>query len=569
MRRLLCLFLVCATALAAAESPLQPVKTDSPRDTMRSFLLAMDRYAEARHRGDRAAAAWLDDAMRTLDLSRLNPVSREATGRQAAMYLKEVIDRIIVVDPAKVPDDTSLTRWRLKDSEITILRQDEGDRRGEFLFSPDSVERAPAFFARIRDLPLLEGTRGGGFEAPWQDRVIPPSLRPEVFGVAYWQWILIFILIFIGLVVRQVVRFAGFILSKMAARTAVTWDDDLIEAMIAPVSHLATTGIWFASLHLLGIGGTAYVVIAFLIKGAFFVALAFLAYRLAGFLGHQIERTLTERHKDLNAGLLRLVRQSLKVLAVVFCALLGAQNMGLDVASLIAGLGIGGLAFALAAKDTLANLFGSVMIMIDRPFRVGDYIVVKGVEGTVEEIGFRCTRLRSPANSLVSVPNSELVLANIDNLGLRPRRRVKMSLGLVYSTPPERIEAFCEGVKNIIRASPKTARDAIHVAFEAFSASSLDVLVLYHIETADWGEELLHRQNISLEILRLAGQLGVGFAYPTQTLHIESTPERAPAPHAPLTAEQLAAAAAAFGPGGSAAKPDGHGLFTPNHRQRQ
>lgn len=509
---------------AEAIAALAPVKTDHPRDTMRSFLSAMDAYARARRDGERKAAAWLDDAVRCLDTSRLNPVGRDSEAREAARQLKEVIDRVIRIDLARVPDDPATARWRLRGTEIAIHKVDGGERSGEHLFTPDTVARAKEFFAKVRHLPLLPETLGAGYSRPWQEELVPPSLQPEVFGVAYWQWILIGSLIFVGLVMRQVVRAAGFVLKRVTSRTTATWDDELIDALIGPVTHLGTTGVWFASLHLIGVTGTAYAVIAFLIKGAFFVNLAYLAYKLAGFVGGMLEKRVIARHNDINQGLLRLLKQTLKVLALVFCLLLGAQNMGMDVASLIAGLGIGGLAFALAAKDTLANFFGSIMIMMDRPFRVGDYINAKGVEGTVEEIGFRSTRVRTPANSLVSIPNCELVLANIDNFGMREHRRVRETYGVVYDTPPERIAAFVEGVRGILAGRPEVKQDAIVVSFTALSASSLEVLVNYHIKADTWAQELQIRQEVLLAVLRLAESLGVSFAFPTQTLHIASTP---------------------------------------------
>ena len=509
----------------AIESPLTPVKTDSPRDTMRSFMKAMDRHVQALHAGDRKAAAWLADAVRCLDLTAVNPVGREVIGREAARHLKEVIDRVIVIDYDKVPETTDVVRWRLRGTAITIHRIAAGDNAGEYLFTSDTVLRAKDFFTKVRELPLQANALGGGFHAPWQESLIPQSLKPEVFGVAYWQWLFMGGLIFAGLVIRQLVRLTGFLVKQATARTAATWDDELVEAMIGPITHLGTTGIWFASLHLLGVTGTAYTVIAFLIKGAFFVNLAYLAYKVAGFLGNQMELRVQAKYQDINQGLIALLKQTLKLLALVFCLLLGAQNMGMDVASLIAGLGIGGLAFALAAKDTLANLLGSVMIMLDRPFRIGDYIISSGTEGTVEEIGFRCTRVRTPANSVVSVPNSSLVLANIDNLGMRDFRRVRETYTLPYGTDPALIALFCDGVRAILQARSEVKQDAIVVAFTNLGTSALEVLVNYHIKAPGWSEELAIHQDVLCEVLRLATRLGVSFAFPTQTLRIESLPK--------------------------------------------
>jgi len=510
---------------AAIESKLTPVKTDSPRDTMRSFMQSMDRHVQALRERERKADAWLEDAVRCLDLSSANIVGRDVIGREAARHLKEVIDRVIVIDYDKVPSEAEVKRWRLRGTEIAIHRIESGEHAGEFLFTPDTVARAKDFYLKVQDVPLLPGTLGGGFHAPWQEDLVPARLKGEVFGVAYWQWLLIASLIFVGLVMRQVVRFAGFLIKQATKRTGATWDDELVDALIGPVTHLGTTGVWFASLHLLGVTGTAYTVIAFLIKAAFFINLAYLAFKVAGFLGNQLEQRVVARHQDINQGLLALLKQTLKILALVFCLLLGAQNMGMDVASLIAGLGIGGLAFALAAKDTLANLIGSVMIMLDRPFRIGDFIIACGAEGTVEEIGFRCTRVRTLANSLLSVPNSNLVLANIDNLGAREYRRVRETYSLVYGTDPAQVEAFCAGVRAILASRPEVKQDAIVVNFNALGASSLDVLANYHLKVPTWDAELVVRQEVLLDIVRLATRLPVEFAFPTQTLHVASLPK--------------------------------------------
>jgi MscS family membrane protein len=509
---------------ALAESPLAPVKTDSPRDTLRSFMLAMDHHVQSLNRRDGKAEAWLEDAIRCLDLSQANVVGRDIIGREAARNLKEVIDRVITIDYDKVPATADQQRWRLRGTEIAIHRVTSGDRNDEFLFTPETVLRAKDYFLKIKDMPLQPGALGGGFHSPWQEQYIPQSLLPEVFGIAYWQWLALGLLIFVGLVMRMFSRIGGYLVKRATLRTEVTWDDELVEAMVGPITHLSTTGVWFASLHLLGITGTAYTVIAFLIKGAFFINLAYLAYNFAGFLGTVTERRVQKKHQDINQGLLRLLKQTLQLLALVFCLLLGAQNMGMDVASLIAGLGIGGLAFALAAKDTLANLFGSIMIMIDRPFRIGDFIIAKGTEGTVEVIGFRCTRVRTLANSLVSIPNSELVLANIDNLGMREHRRVRETYGLEYGTPPERIEAFCAGVRAILAANPVVKQGAFEVWFTNLGSSSLDVLVNYHLSVSSWSAELENRQAILLQVLRLAEQVQVSFAFPTQTLHVATLP---------------------------------------------
>jgi len=163
-----------------------------------------------------------------------------------------------------------------------------------------------------------------------------------------------------------------------------------------------------------------------------------------------------------------------------------------------------GLAFALAAKDTVENLFGSVTVLIDRPFQIGDGVVIDDLEGTV--------------------PNSRLVNTAVDNLGARRYRRLKCMIGVQYDTNPERLDAFCEGIRELIRLHPYTRKDYYMVYFNEFSDSSLNVLLYVFFETPDWATELRERHRLLVDIVRLARRLGVGFAFPTRTLHLASVP---------------------------------------------
>jgi MscS family membrane protein len=197
-----------------------------------------------------------------------------------------------------------------------------------------------------------------------------------------------------------------------------------------------------------------------------------------------------------------------------------AENLDMDIAALVAGLGIGGVALALASKDTVENFFGALSILADRPFQVGDWIVMNDIEGTVVEVGFRTTRVRTFYNSLITFPNSMLIRTAVDNLGAREYRRIKETIGVAYDTPPEKLEAFLEGIREIVRRHPYTRKDYFHVYFHRFGDSALDILLYIFVKTPDWATELRERQRLLLDILRLANELGVEFAFPTRTLHL-------------------------------------------------
>ncbi|MFP4214729.1 MAG: mechanosensitive ion channel family protein [Phycisphaerae bacterium] len=558
-----------ASAGAQEANPLAPLKTESPRDTMRTFMEAMDDYVRGLERKDPSLTARLDDAVRCLDLSGVSLLGRTEMGREAAIYLKEVIDRIIVIDYAKIPgEDYDQARWRLKDTEIVLHKVGEGERAGEWLFSPTTVMRAAEFFEKVRPMPYLQGAVGGGYREPWLQRHMPRwALRPW-WGLAVWQWLGILIAIFIGLGMRAVAAWVGHLIQALSSRTRTEWDEKLIEALKGPVGLLAATAIWFASLHLLRLRGTALTVMTVGLQIILSIGLIWFFYRLtsvfADYLRHRTARTPSR----LDDQLAKLISTTLKAFVVILGVLLAAQNLGIEVFSILAGLGIGGLAVALAAKDTLANFFGSIMIMLDRPFQVGHWIVVEDFEGTVEDIGFRTTKIRTFYNSLISVPNSLVATAGVDNMGLRQYRRVYTTISVTYDTPPETIEAFLEGIKNIIKANPNTRKDYFHVVFNDFGDSGLKIMLYFFLSVPDWSNELVERQNVLLEVIRLADEMGVEFAFPTRTLHMETFPEKTPTRTTPpVDAEGLSRKAASFTEGGSAARPSGSGLYTPPFRE--
>jgi MscS family membrane protein len=277
------------------------------------------------------------------------------------------------------------------------------------------------------------------------------------------------------------------------------------------------------------------------------------------FLAAKAERTASK----LDDQLIPLLRRVAKVFIAVVGSLFALQNMDVDIGSLLAGLGLGGLAFALAAKDTVSNFFGSLVIFMDKPFTIGDWVVLPGDhEGIVEEVGFRTTRVRTFRNSLLTVPNAVLTTAIIDNLGARKYRRYTTTLGITYDTPAETVQAFCEGIRAVIAGMPTMRQDYYIVEFHGFGDFSLNVLVYCFFETPTWDEELRARSHLNLEILRLADRMGVRFAFPTSTLHVESLAgagDRA-APHRAPPVGELESVIRAFGPGGELARPRGIAL---------
>lgn len=223
----------------------------------------------------------------------------------------------------------------------------------------------------------------------------------------------------------------------------------------------------------------------------------------------------------LDDQLVPLVRQTANVFVVLVGALFVLSNLDVDVGALIAGLGIGGLAVALAAQDTIKNLLGGLTVLADRPFQVGDWIVVGEVEGTVEKIGFRSMRVRTFKDSLVTVPNGQLTDHVVDNMGVRAYRRYDTNLNLPLNTPPVKVQAFCEGVRALLRANSVVRQDYYFCEFTRIGETTLEVMLYCFFGAADWGEELRAKHILNLDILRLAQGLGIEMSAPAAAVRLD------------------------------------------------
>ncbi len=293
--------------------------------------------------------------------------------------------------------------------------------------------------------------------------------------------------------------------------------------------------------YILGLPPTALAILLLAVKFFAIAAIVWSAYRAvdvgAAILESYAAGTAT-KYDDL---LIPLLRSSAKVFIAAFGVIFLADNLNINITGLLAGLGLGGLAFALAAQDTVKNFFGSITVLVDRPFQVGDWVVIGDIEGTVEEVGFRSTRIRTFYNSLVTLPNANLISADVDNYGARRYRRWKANLGVAYDTPPEKIDVLCEGIRELVRRHPYTRKDYFHVYLNQFGASSLDILLYIFWETPDWSTELRERHRLAVDILRLAQHLGVEFAFPTQTLYLKRGGETTAEPAEDSFAKAVAA----------------------------
>lgn len=249
-------------------------------------------------------------------------------------------------------------------------------------------------------------------------------------------------------------------------------------------------------------------------------------YRLINVFALYTEQIARKTEGTLDDQLIPLMRKTLKTFVIAIGTLFILDNLEINVIPVLTGLSIGGLAFALAAQDTIKNFFGSVMIFVDKPFQIGDWITTGEVDGNVEEVGFRSSRVRTFRNSITYIPNGKLADAIIDNHGLRQYRRFYTHISVQYDTPPHLLELFVEGLRLIVDKHPNTRKDYYNVFLNEMSASSLDIMFYIFFETPTWPDELRARHEVLMEVVKLAEQLGIKFAFPTQTLHMETLPEQ-------------------------------------------
>jgi MscS family membrane protein len=556
------LILILPLGIARADSPLAAAKLASPYDTFSNYFDAMNDYVRGVETRNSSLKNRVHDAARCFNLEDTPAILRKDKGTESAIYLKEVLDRIMVVKLADIPKTVEGNTWRLDGTEIVLTKVEGGDRDGEWLFSKDTTYRLPEFYQEIKEKPFVKGAGKGAFyKAAWTETQIPSWAREEFFLMPIWQWLALFVGILLGLVLKAGVQFSIRFFKNTTWRYETNFKRMTLDALEKPMGLLAATFFWLFAIYLLNYQGEALIILQSVIKILLGLCMIWGAYKLTYVFDEYLRRLASKTENTLDDQLFPMIAKSVRVFTVIFGFLLFFQNLGFNVMSVLAGLGLGGLALALAAQDSAANLFGSLMILIDRPFKVGDWVKTGSIEGLVEEIGFRSTRVRTFYNSLVSIPNSVLAKENIDNMGERPFRRIKIHLGVTYDTPPAKIEAFMEGIKQILLANTYVKKDNFNISLDAFGDFALQILLVFHLILPDTETEQAQKHNVFIEIIRLAQDLGVAFAFPTQSIYVESTPEKPKVFNANFIEADLSSIAKDYGPDGKRSKPRGSGLF--------
>jgi len=350
-----------------------------------------------------------------------------------------------------------------------------------------------------------------------------PILGKSLFQITYAQYLLaisafLFIIILRPILVNLLIS----IFSKITKATKTNLDDLVLKEIVNPLKFSFTLLGLYLLIYILNIN--QYIISNILNSLAIYVFFWFIISIVTG-LQSALYKFMSKINKELSNEFTKFLIRIIKIVIIVIGLSSILSIWGINVTALIASLGIGGLAFALAAKDTAANLFGSIAILVDKSIKLGDWVVVDGIEGVVEDIGMRTTKIRTFQKSITAIPNSIVANSHIENFSRRDIRRLKFTIGLTYSTKKEDIETIVTSIKELLKNHDGIAKDqTLLVNFESFGDSSLNIFIYCFTNTADWKEYLDIKEDINYKIIEIVKSNNSDFAFPSQSIYVESLP---------------------------------------------
>ena len=515
--------LVLATAApsARAEAPpaapsasSQAIRDELERGTPRGSAVG---YLTACREGDYERAA------RYLDLRRIAPDQRPSRGPKLAHQLKVVLDRelwVPVDDLSTDPSGAAGDGLRANVDRIGVIEASAGtvpvdlqrvprsDGVPVWLVSASTLARVPELYKEFGYGPL--------------ERFLPRVFfEVRLLEVLLWQWIALLVITFAAWLLSYVGASALVaVLRPLVSRTATELDDRLLDTTLPPVRLLLAILLFWIGSQTLGLAVPVETFLAESERSLVLVAITWLLMRLVNVVSNLMEQHLDARGQGTAVPLVAPGRKAVKaaIFLIAFVAVL--DNFGFNVTALVAGLGVGGIAVALAAQKSIENLFGGIMLYADRPVHVGDFCKFGGQVGTVEEIGLRSTRIRTLDRTVVSVPNAEFSNLHLENFAKRDFIRLATTLGLRYETTPEQLRHILVELRRLLYAHPMVSNDPARVRFVGFGAFSLDLEIMAYVTTSDWAEFLGVREDLYLRMMDLVEASGTGFAFPSQTLYL-------------------------------------------------
>lgn len=526
-------------APAPAAATVTPIRTDSPRATFESFQrlgdemeVALSDYLAAPTRAGVSRLALLSDQMNGLIyLGGQASAARREVGIRTMTYLMDIFGRLPPIDPAAIPDADGmeaegLTSVRVPGTPIYIARPSEADHGGEYLFVGSTVATAPRFFRAVEGLPLrtrlpIDSFSGlgpqltGPMIPPRIVAAMPAALRTLWLGTPAWK-----VLTTLGVVALMAALAVGLQRATGRLDPRSRMGALLLRALLPFAILLLATRVlsgFTMQLNLSGRFADAVSATGTMIAYAASAWLFWLALRL---LFEAVILSPRIPDASLDANLLRLVSNVLGIVGTVVILAFGGQAIGLPILSILAGLGIGGLAIALALRPTLENLVGGVILYLDRPVRVGDFCEFGDQMGTIEAIGARSTKLRALDRTLIAVPNAQFADMQIVNYAYCDRMLLHTVVGVRHETTPDQLRYLLAKMRAMLHAHPRVEGETVRVRLAGFGPSSLDIDLRVYVETREWNDFFAIREDILLRTVALVAEAGTELAYPTQTLHL-------------------------------------------------
>jgi MscS family membrane protein len=537
---LLLLGAVSAAAKDAAPT-VPPTRTDSPRDTLATFQrLREGLEAELRayeddktYEGAARLALYSDHFNALIDLTAVPAAKRRERGITTWVYLLDIFGRVGMPDLETVPDAETYeangdTSFRIPGTPLRILRIEEGEHRDEFLFSGATVDVAPRFFRSIAHMPLETSLDIESFTAfsPQTTgplvpsgiyRSMPPWLTEPWFDTPLWKVIAVlgvFAVAAAVLVVLHRLVAIGMPKSRLLAPLGSGLDPVamlLFGSLVLPfLSRQINVSGRFASF----VDGIQVTLV--------YAAYAWLFWLGLRFLSEVFISSPRIPDESLDANLLRLLSGILGIVGVVIILAFGAQAIGLPILSVLAGLGVGGLAVALALRPTLENLIGGVILYVDKPVRVGDFCSFGTLMGTVERIGVRSIKLRALDRTLISVPNAQFADMQIVNWAHCDEMLINETLSLRYETDPDQLRYVLTRLREMLHAHPRINSDTVRVRLANFGESAQNIDMRVYALTREWNDFFAIREDVLLRIFQIVEEAGTGFAFPSRTVYTRS-----------------------------------------------
>lgn len=487
----------------AVSSPTQPTGQPNARAAVFAFLSAMK-------------AGDLDAARQVLDLSDLNFAIRDTEGSRRAQMLNSVLNRIDHFRPETISDKSDLRKV------VIPLKTSEGNSdigrlelapmgASDWRFTAETVGALPSLWVEVRDqVPLndlpteYEGTLDSAQELRSR---INRQLWREFLGVETWQWLAFAVLIAAGWLFGRFLRLV--VISPLRKKLGEEGMRDW-RHLKRGISWWVSASLWFYALPYLDLPGWLGAPLTILVKTALTVAGILIGVILVDIVVHMASRRTKSLVRRADSLYFPILRNFARFIVIGVAVLAYMASLDVNVTGFVAGLGIGGLVLALAAKDSVENIFGSLTILFDMPFGLGDWVKIGAdVNGVVEEINLRSTRIRTFADSVVTVPNSNLTKAAVENFGARRQRRIDLNVGISHRNELDDVIRFADKLRDWMRSDPHIRPDNAYAYVSSLSDAGVTVLVQGYILTSDYEEELRVRQTLVESMAKLAAEEGV------------------------------------------------------------